>query len=139
MKKVKTIQLRSSLEQQRLSMSEAEKIDFQRLPLIKKDIERRKQDLAKSIQQDSLKLQRDNFRPMENQKVCNLEYLVNKLDVSYKRRKAKDKNDEPLRGYENLSPNRLKEYIEMFKEKMNAAPQAIYVSKKRIAFSKNNN
>jgi hypothetical protein len=45
---------------------------MERLPMIKKEIDKKKYELAKSIQSSSLELQRDNFRPIDEERVCNL-------------------------------------------------------------------
>lgn len=56
--------------------------------------------------------QKDTFNGNQG-KIYTLEYVLNRLDANDERKKNRltTKLDEPIKGYENLSPNMLKQYI----------------------------
>ncbi len=66
----KTFGVRLSEDSLEESDKTLQKIKMERLPMIKKEIAKKKYELAKSIQSSSLELQRDNFRPIDEERVC---------------------------------------------------------------------
>ena len=69
---------------------------------------RKKIQLAKNMQNESFQLQMDKFRPLDEENTYNLEYIINRLNGNRANGKIEGRKVEPFRGYENLSPNRLK-------------------------------
>ena len=69
---------------------------------------RKKIQLAKNFQNESFQLQMDKFRPLDEENTYNLEYIINRLNGNRANGKIEGRKVEPLRGYENLSPNRIK-------------------------------